>query len=224
MTHASFARLARRTAVVLLITLVGGCAVLNPSETTPPTFYSLDNAAAEPAVSRQTSMNLSKTAPTLIINPVHAVSGFDSQRIIYVREPHRLEYYAFNKWVDTPARMVTPLIIAALESRGIFRAVILTPSAASGDLRLDTEIICLQQEVGTHPSRVRFSLRAYIVDSTTREVLAARVFEAVVIVKNEDPYGVVVAANHAVQAVLQQLAIFSSETAEIWQATATPIQ
>ncbi|MDP2761917.1 MAG: ABC-type transport auxiliary lipoprotein family protein [Sideroxyarcus sp.] len=224
MIHASFAGMARQTVAVLLITLVGGCAVLNPAEMTQPIFYSLDNATVEPVASRRTTMNLSKTAPTLIVNPVHAVSGFDSQRIIYVREPHRLDYYAYNKWVDTPARMVTPLIISALESRGTFRAVILTPSAASGDLRLDTEIIRLQHELWTQPSRVRLTLRAYIVESTTREVLAAREFEAVEIVKNENPYGVVVAANHAVQAVLQQLAIFSSDAAEIWQAAAMPIQ
>ncbi|MFA5372033.1 MAG: ABC-type transport auxiliary lipoprotein family protein [Sideroxydans sp.] len=220
MNQPTFAKRIRLVGIGLLITWVSGCAMLNQAEMTSPVFYSLDNSTAETAVTRPASMNLSAMAPTLIVNPVHAVSGFDSQRIIYVHEPHRLEYYAYNKWVDTPARMVTPLIIAALESRGAFRAVILTPSAASGDLRLDTEIIRLQHEVWTHPSRVHFTLRAYMVESTTRQVLASRKFEAIEIVKNENPYGVVVAANHAVQTVLQQLAIFSSEAAEAWQATA----
>ena len=92
------------------------------------------------------SRRAAATAPTLIINPPHAAAGFDSPRIIYVRETHKLEYFAHSEWVDTPARMLAPLIVAAVENSGAFRAVVLTPSAAAGDLRLDTEIIRLQHE------------------------------------------------------------------------------
>jgi ABC-type uncharacterized transport system auxiliary subunit len=55
-------------------------------------------------------------------------------------------------------------IVSALESSGTFRAVILAPTAAAGDLRLDTEILRLQQDFASQPSRVRFTLRAYLVD------------------------------------------------------------
>jgi len=30
-----------------------------------------------------------------------------------VREPHKLEYFAHSEWVDPPARMLAPLIVAA---------------------------------------------------------------------------------------------------------------
>jgi len=156
-------------------------------------------------------------APTLIINPPHAAAGFDSSRIIYVRETHKLEYFSHNEWVDTPARMLAPLIVAAVESNGTFRAVVLTPSAAAGDLRLDTEIVRLQHDFGSQPSRVRFTLRAYIVDNTTRRVLASREFDESVAAASKDPYGGVVAANRAVQTVLEQLAGFCANAAGNWQ-------
>ncbi len=156
------------------------------------------------------------TAPTLVVNPSHAASGFDSRRIIYAREAHRLEYFAHNEWVDTPARMIAPLIVAAAESSGMFRAVVLTPSAAAGDLRLDTGIIRLQHDFRTRPSRVRFTLRAHIVDNTTRQVLAWREFDETVLAGSEDPYGGVVAANRAVQAALEQLASLCIEAASRW--------
>ena len=120
--------------------------------------------AASAARSRPAQRAAAKAAPTLIVNPPHAAAGFDSRRIIYVRELHKLEYFAHSEWVDTPARMLAPLIVAALENGGAFRAVVLTPSAASGDFRLDTEIVRLQHEFGTGPSRVRFTLRAYLVE------------------------------------------------------------
>jgi cholesterol transport system auxiliary component len=56
----------------------------------------------------------------------------------------------------------------------------LAPTASSADLRLDTEILRLQQDFASQPSRVRFTLRAYLVDQTTRRVLAWRVFDEAV--------------------------------------------
>jgi cholesterol transport system auxiliary component len=156
---------------------------------------------------------LPQTALTLIVNPPHAASGFDSQRILYVRTDHQLEYFAHSEWVDTPARMLAPLIVSAVERSGAYRAVVLTPSAAAGDLRLDSEIVRLQHEFGSQPSRVRFTLRAYIVHNSTRRVLAWREFDATESSASEDPYGGVVAANHAVQKVLQQVADLCAETA-----------
>ncbi len=155
------------------------------------------------------------TAPVLIINPARAASGFDSPRMVYVRGPHKLEYFAHSVWVDPPARMLTPLIVAAVGNPGGFRATVSTPSAANGDFRLDTEIIRLQHEFQTKPSRVRFTLRAYLVEEKTRRVLAWHEFEAAVPATSEDPYGGVLAANLAVQTVLEQLSAFCAEAADI---------
>jgi cholesterol transport system auxiliary component len=213
MNSLSFARLCRLCAAGLLLTLAGGCGLLSPTATPQPSFYSLDGARIEVGAATRAPATLSQTAPTLIVNPPHAATGFDSQRIIYVRQAHKLEYYAHNEWADTPARMLAPLLVAAVENTGAFRAVVLTPSAAAGDLRLDTEIIRLQHEVRSQPSRVRFTLRAYLVDDKTRRVLAWREFDAAAPAASEDPYGGVVAANRAVQTVLEELSAFCAEAA-----------
>jgi cholesterol transport system auxiliary component len=134
-----------------------------------------------------------------------------------VRKAHQLEYFAHSEWVDTPARMIAPLIVAAIQNRGMFRAVVLTPSAAAGDLRLDAEIMRLQHDFASQPSRVQFTLRAYIVDNASRRVLAWRDFDETVAAASEDPYGGVIAANRAVQTVLEQLAGFCAEAARNWQ-------
>lgn len=213
MNSLSFARRCRLCAAGLLLALAGGCGALAPTATPQPSFYSLDSARIEARAATRAPEASSIAAPTLIVNPPHAAAGFDSRRIIYQRAPHKLEYYAHNEWVDTPARMLAPLIVAAVDSRGAFRAVVLTPSAAAGDVRLDTEIVRLQHEFGTQPSRVRFTLRAHFVDVKTRGVLAWREFDAIVPALSEDPYGGVVAANRAVQTVLEELSAFCAETA-----------
>lgn len=195
-----------------LITL-SACSALQPSTTSQPTFYSLDNA--RPALPAQAAM---PSAPqnsrlTLIVNPPRAAAGFDSQRIIYVREPHKLEYFAHSEWVDPPALMLGPLLVAAVQSSGAFSAVVPAPGAAVGDWRLDTEIIRLQHEFQTQPSRVRFTLRAYLIDSKTRRVVAWREFDDYAPAASEDPYGGVVAANRVVQSVLDKMSVFCAESA-----------
>jgi len=182
-----------------------GCSAFGPQAPPHPAFYSLD------AAPRSAAIRSAAATPTLIVNPPHAAAGFDSPRIVYVREAHKLEYFAHSDWIDPPARMLGPLIVAAVESTGAFRAVALTPSAAAADLRLDTEIVRLQHEFGTAPSRVRFTLRAYLVNVKARRVLASQEFEAAVPAASEDPYGGVLAANQAVQAVLEELSAFCAD-------------
>ncbi len=195
-----------------LLTLAGGCEVLKPAVSPHPKYYSLSNARniAEPVLAGKRAPG---TAPTLIVSPPHAAAGFDSKRIMYVRHAEQLEYFAHSEWIDTPARMLAPLIVSAVESTGAFGAVVHTPSPAAGEMRLDIEIRRLQHEFLTTPSRVRFTLRAYLVESVTRRVIASREFDAAVPSASEDPYGGVAAANRAVQTVLESLAAFCAEVA-----------
>ena len=210
MQKQSLAPLCRWIVVSLGLGALAACSALSPTPTPPPAFFSLDNPRATSMVPAPVA---AASAPTLVISPPRAAAGFDSQRIIYLREPHKLEYFANSEWVDPPARMLGPLLVGALERSGAFRAVIQTPGSASGDLRLDTQVIRLQQEFQTQPSRAHFTLRAYLVDDKSRRVLAWREFDANVPAASDDPYGGVVAANQAVQMLLADLSVFCAEAA-----------
>lgn len=207
MTRASFRPSWRRYAATLLLPLVGGCGVLQSASTPPPAFYSLDRTEETTVpVSLQGARTL-----TLIVSSPQAASGFDSQRIIYTRRAHKLEYFAHSEWIDTPARMLAPMIVAALQGSSAFRVVVLSPSTALGELRLDTEILRLQHDFSQQPSRVHFTLRAHLIDNKTRRVIRSREFDASTPASSDDPYGGVVAANRVVRHVLVELAAFCSD-------------
>lgn len=195
--------------------LASACSMLNPAGTpTPPSFYSLDSARSPTSTALPARP---ASAPTLVISVPRAAAGFDSRRIMYLRQPHKLEHFVRSEWVDTPARMLSPLLIAAIENSGAFRMVVHAPSSASGELRLDTEILRLQHEFGGQASQVRFALRASLVEDATRRVIATREFEAVAPAPSEDPYGGVCAANAVVRTVLEELATFCAQTAKNWR-------
>ena len=168
--------LALRLALGAALLTLTACSALRPAASQPPDLYSLDSQLSQSVPPNQGVG--AQSLPTLIINPPQAVSGIDSQRLMYVREDHKLEYFAHSEWVDPPARMLGPLLVAAIEKVGAFGTVVLTPASVSGDLRLDTQIIRLQQSFQNRPSRVQFTLRAYLTDEKTREVLAWREFSA----------------------------------------------
>ncbi|MFN0161886.1 MAG: ABC-type transport auxiliary lipoprotein family protein [Burkholderiales bacterium] len=202
-----------RAAMVAATLLAAGCSTVLPKPAPSSALYVIEaerhaSAGASPA---------SPTGPTLVVEPVEAAAGFDTARMVYTRKPHQLESFAHSAWIDTPARMLSPLIVAAVGGSGAFRAVVMAPSAAAGDLRLETELLRLQQEFGAAPSRVQLTLRATLTDIATRQVLGRQDFDARTDAPSEDAYGGVFAANRAAEVVLEALAAFCADAARRWQ-------
>lgn len=198
----------RRGAAMLLLAgalclLVGCSGTLLPKPPAPPARFTLDGAMAAAAPRRPAA-----DAPALVVAVPRAAPGHDGKRMVYLRRPLELEAFAFHEWVDPPAQMLAPLIVRSLQDSGAFRAVLLAPSAASGAMRLETELIRLQQDFGTQPSQVRLTLRAVLLDTATRQVIAWREFDESVAAATDDPTGGVAAAHQATQRVLAALASF----------------
>jgi cholesterol transport system auxiliary component len=137
-----------------------------------------------------------------------ALPGFDTPQIVYVQQPHELNYFVTSRWADTPARMLEPLIAQAIVQTEGFKAVVQTSGVIPADVRLDTELVRLQQDFKTRPSRVQLTLRAQLVDVRGKRLLAAQQFDEVENADSEDAYGGVTAANRLLQRVLGKLAAF----------------
>ncbi len=197
--------LSKLAPLALLSLTLAGCALFASPGAAPSSLFIL-----APWPDRVLPSELA--APTLAIAPPGARPGFDGSRMAYVTRPYQIQYFARHQWVESPAKMLAPLIGEALERNGSFQAM---PSGGSGapSLRLETEIVALQQEFSAHPSQVRFTLRTRLLDTLERRVLATAAFEAVEASASEDPYGGVIAANRAVARVLDEVAKWCAENA-----------
>lgn len=194
----------RLPALLSTLALLAGCSgSLLPKPPALPTRFTLD-APAPAATPRQAAAG----APTLVVAVPRAAPGFDSARMVYLRQPQQLEAFAFNEWVDTPARMLAPLLVRSLQASGGFSAVLLAPTAASSAWRLETELIRLQQDFSRQPSQVRLTLRAVLVDTSNRQVIAWREFDETVAATSDDAAGGAAAAHQATQRVLAALTDF----------------
>lgn len=188
--------------MLLGVLALAGCS-LPQDKSPPPQTYMLEVGAFTPPSMRRPS------SKTLLVTVPKAAPGFDSNRIAYTKAPLKLDYYNNSVWSDTPAKMLTPVLVRAFENSGAFRAVVSPPAPTLANMRVDVEIIRLQQEFTTTPSRVRLAVRVKVIDMKNGHVLGTQVFDAVEPAPSDDAYGAVRAANAAVQKVLGDIVGFT---------------
>jgi cholesterol transport system auxiliary component len=189
--------------IVSMFFLLSGCSMFKPVKLDKPATYVLSGNR-----SNITPVKGKPTGLTLLISAPKTASAYDSARMIYVDRPYELSYFTKNRWADSPARMLTPLFLQTLQATRHFQAVVSMPYMDNADVRLDTELLSLQQDFTQKPSQVRMVLLAQLVNMKTHKVLATRQFVFAEKTAQDDPYSGVIAANQIVTKLLPQLAAF----------------
>jgi cholesterol transport system auxiliary component len=184
--------------VAVLAFAVTGCTVLGLARREVPSLFTL-------APTLGGAPQRDAGAQTILVTTPVARPAYDGARMVYVTREFEVQFFARHEWVAPPTEMLAPLLVEALERGGRFRVPRSSADVAAA-LRLETEIIALEQEFLQRPSQTRFALRAELVDVAERRVLATEEFEALEPAPSDDPYGGVVAANRAVGRVLGELA------------------
>lgn len=198
----SLSKTFRLAIFVLAIFFSVGCS-LGPREVSAPRTYFLN-----PEISWN-NPHASGDRPAhsvLLITQPKAQAGFDTARMAYLLRPYEVSYYGYNQWADTPARMLQRIMVENFEKTGQWRAVLQTPGTVPAHYRLDFDNLVLEQQFFYNPSRVRLALRAQIVETKTQSILATRSFELFETAPTDDPYGGVIAANHATEKLIKEIA------------------
>jgi len=202
-------RIIRRTGVALLMipVLLTACSLPGRKAAPPIQTYLLQTVPAE---QHQAASPAATPCFDLGLSRPDAGPGFDTPRMAYVDQPHRLNYFAYHQWADTPARMLGAALQRRLETSGLFRAVIMLPTSVplTLDLRLDTELIGLQQVFTAETSHVLLEIRATLMALTQRRLLAGRVFVIQEPAIERNPDAGVAAANQATEKFMQDLLSF----------------
>lgn len=185
-----------------LLLMIPACS-LGPTETTAPRSYFL-----KPEISWKDPQGAGERigAPVLLISQPKAQAGFDTPRMAYLLRPYEINYYAFNQWADTPARLLHQVLVENLDQTGLWSAVLQAPGALPAQFRLDCDNLILEQQFFANPSRIRLALRAQLIETKKQSILASRNFELIEPALSDDAYGGVVAANRAAATLISEIA------------------
>jgi cholesterol transport system auxiliary component len=105
---------ATKIAAALFTLMLAGCSALRPTEAESVRTYLLE--AQFDRTEQVKSIPL-----VLTVSPPRAAPGYNTDRMAYIRQPHLLEYFAKNRWAESPAKMLSPLLVRSMELRtGIY--------------------------------------------------------------------------------------------------------
>lgn len=156
-----------------------------------------------------TGASVSPAAPsgrTLQVMAPGAAPGYGSPAMAYRLSAHELRYYARQRWIDSPARLLGQALVDGLSAGGTL--VLAQGSGMRPDYRLMTELLQLEQDFTVRPSRVRLALRVQLVDVSQRRLLGSQTLRLEQAAASDDPAGGVAAANALLQQVVEEVARF----------------
>lgn len=181
----------RRVTVLVLSVLLAGCF---PTSSTreAPRFFVLDVAPPQAAARGAGALALAQTTGTRF---------YDSQQIVYSREPGTRAYYQFNSWTERPSRRIHKLLAERLEHAGLLR-----PEAGT---TLHVHVDELYHDAVPAPGTVKLRLDAELLDASGAR-LAQRRFSGAAPVATFDAPGAVHAFGEALGPLLDDVVAWAA--------------
>jgi ABC-type uncharacterized transport system auxiliary subunit len=139
----------------LLAAGLAACSAPGPRE--PDRYFVLDAGVAPGAAPRTTA--------SVTVAPTTASSFYDTQDIAFSQAPGTRAYYQFNRWTERPQRSIHRQLASRLEGGG-----------PESGLRLETQLEEIYHDAAEPPGTARITVRAGLVDATSRTVIARRTF------------------------------------------------
>lgn len=175
-----------------------GC---SPVKSTVSNQYKLEafsNKQLSPHFSRQ----------SILIAQPEAVSGYQTEQMLYMDKAYEVSSFANNAWIAPPADMLFPLLLQSVQRSGYFYAVASSANADQTDYKLDTQLLTFQQNFLTKPSQLRFTGKIVLTHVADTRIVASRIIELQIPCPADTPYGGVLAANKASLQFTQEVSSF----------------
>ncbi|HAU1251794.1 TPA: hypothetical protein F8S27_03650 [Legionella pneumophila] len=134
---------------------------------------------------------------TIQVTVPEAVAGYQTEEMLYMKKPFKLEPFVKNAWTSPPADMLFPLLVQSLQSSGYFYAVTSSPYSQEADYRLDTQLLKLEQNFIKKPSVLEFSAKIVLTHISDNQIIGSRIVSLQIPCSQDTPYGGVIAANQA---------------------------
>jgi len=185
-------------AIAICLLLQSGCTLLKPVKLPDVQCYRISQGSLHPTQGQASNMILLVSTPTV-------TQGFNSTGMMYSTHAYETKAFADNRWLAEPGQMLLPLLVKSLENTHHYRAVVTRPYTGRIDRCLDTRLWLLQQEFHGHNSIEHIQCQVQLIDMVNQNIIAEHQFDLSAPAPSPNPYGGVVAANHVVSRMLDEI-------------------
>ncbi|HQH25977.1 MAG TPA: ABC-type transport auxiliary lipoprotein family protein [Oligoflexia bacterium] len=193
--------------VVITAMVAAGCGPLLGVKKAEESYYVLTDNERIP------DERLPASRARLLVSDTKANPFINSQRIIFSEDPSRRGYYQLAKWVESPAKRFTLLLIQRFIRAGVFASVSSVGGATLGDLQVNTEVTEFYHNIRTMPGKIVISVNAELVDLIHRVSIKSQLFELEVPVKDYSAEGAVSAFSQGVNVLLDRIVVWAAKNA-----------
>ncbi len=193
--------------LLFCVCLLSGCGLFSPVPQAPAKTYLLNDPILQ---SPENVRAANKSGKILLISEISSPSWLDTNQMAYQSDNNQVSYFALNKWAAPPADLLQPIIVHALSSSGVYKAVVAAPFNGNYDRRLDIQLLEMQQVFTGKSSYYMMTVRAQLIDKSSQKIVAVRRFELKIPSAQNNPEGGVAAANQAVKQWIAELVHFIS--------------
>lgn len=188
--------------VCALFNSLSACSMLSPVKLGEVQRYTL-------GMHNESRLTEKSSDKTVLVLRTKAAAGYDSQNILYAKQPFQLQSFQQNEWVAPPAQLISSLIERSLEKSHAFKAVVTTGySGADTDFTVDSTLQRLDQDfTGTH-NVVHLEISVQVIDNAAHKIVGSQLFSTTVPTTSADPYGGVLAANAATKKLMKDVTDF----------------
>ncbi|MBV9576249.1 MAG: membrane integrity-associated transporter subunit PqiC, partial [Gammaproteobacteria bacterium] len=148
--------------------MMASCSMFSPIKMSAPTTYLLTDLPST-SIKKHSAINL------LVLQP-EALPAYNTTSMAYSIKPYQIAYFAKNRWAETPAQMLYPLIVQALQNTHHFHAIVTPPYTGRFDYILRIQLLQLLQDFSSQPILLRLKVRAQLSRVATNRVIATKVF------------------------------------------------
>lgn len=186
---------------VFVMLQLSACSLTKPVKITPAFRYTLQQHNTH-------QLRKTNTRKTIMVNRTDAAPGYDTQAMLYVKQPYKLEAYAQNEWVAPPAQMISNLITRSLDKSNVYRAVMPRSFTGYTDYTVNSRLLHLEQDFTAKHNQIVMEVSVQVISNRSHRVLASKNFTAHIATTSADPYGGVMAANLATHKIMHQITAF----------------
>ena len=200
-------------ALLKRISLISGtcallaCGPLIPAPQDTTTYFVIDEL--EP------TKPTTATAPSnaeLLVRETQTSRFLNSNKIVFSDDPTKRGYYQLAKWVESPARRISTLLINRLEATAVFSSVAKLGSAALGNYQLNSELSEFYHDIEDRPGRGVIEISVEVLDLKKRNVINRKRFKKALDVKSYNVSGAVDALTLASNQILDEIVAWTLES------------